>query len=86
MAHSLNKLSSTKVAQVKIDVGQRKLFDGGGLYLLVQASGAKYWRMAYRFASKEKTLAFGGYPEVSLKEAREKRNNARKLLAEGIVS
>lgn len=47
-------------------------------------SGSKYWRLKYRFAGKEKRLAFGVYPEVSLKEAREERDNARKLLADNI--
>lgn len=60
-----------------------KLADGGGLYLEVMPTGAKYWRCKYRFMSKEKRLAFGVYPEVSLAEARKKRENARKLLAEG---
>ena len=57
--------------------------DGGGMYLLVKAAG-KYWRMDYRFANKRKTLALGTYPEVSLFDAREKREAARKQLAKGI--
>jgi hypothetical protein len=57
-----------------------KLSDGGGLYLLVNTDGAKYWRMDYRFAGVRRTLAFGKYPEVTLAEAREKRLAARKLL------
>lgn len=84
MAHTLNKLTHTAAVQAKCQTKRQKLFDGGGLYLLVQADGHKYWRMAYRFASKEKTLAFGAFPEVSLKEAREKREKARKLIAGGI--
>lgn len=56
--------------------------DGGGMYLLVNPSG-KYWRMDYRFASKRKTLALGVYPEVSLAKARQRREKARELLAEG---
>lgn len=60
-----------------------KLADGGGLYLEVMSTGAKYWRCKYRFMGKEKRLAFGVYPEVSLAEARTKRESARKLLAEG---
>lgn len=58
--------------------------DGNSLYLWVMANGAKYWRMTYRFAGKQKTLALGVYPETSLKEAREKRDEAKKLLKEGI--
>lgn len=60
-----------------------KLADGGGLYLEVMPTGAKYWRCKYRFMGKEKRLAFGVYPEVTLAEARDKRESARKLLAEG---
>lgn len=59
-----------------------KLADGLGLYLQAKPSGARYWRFKYRFAGKEKLLALGVYPEVSLKEARDKRDQARKLLAE----
>ena len=57
--------------------------DGAGMYLLVNAGG-KYWRMDYRFADKRKTLALGVYPTVSLQDARQKREKARKLLAKGI--
>lgn len=61
-----------------------KLTDGGGLYLLVNTDGAKYWRMDYRFADLRRTLAFGKYPQVSLAEARDRRKAARKLLDDGI--
>jgi len=61
----------------------RKLSDGAGLYLEVMPNGSKYWRLKYRYSGKEKRLAFGVYPEVSLKEAREKRDEARKTLADG---
>lgn len=64
-----------------IRVAPYKLGDEKGLYLLVQASGSKLWRLDYRFDDKRKTLALGSYPEVSLAQAREKRDNARKLLA-----
>jgi integrase len=57
--------------------------DGGGMYLLVKAAG-KYWRLDYRFADKRKTLALGTYPEISLLEARQRREAARKQLAHGI--
>ena len=60
-----------------------KYRDGGGMYLLVNASG-RYWRMDYRFSEKRKTLAFGVYPDVTLAEARARRDKARKLLAKGI--
>jgi len=58
-----------------------KLSDGGGLFLLVQINGGKYWRLAYRFDGKQKTLALGIYPDISLSDARGRREQARKLLA-----
>ncbi|WP_395024779.1 tyrosine-type recombinase/integrase [Comamonas odontotermitis] len=79
-------LSDTFVKQVKPDPTKSagsKHSDGYGLFLLV-ASAGKYWRMAYRFAGKQKTLAMGTYPEVSLAQARKRREDARKLLADGI--
>ena len=60
-----------------------KLFDGEGLYLLVTPRGGKLWRLKYRFAGKEKLLAFGLYPDVGLKDARTRRHDARKILANG---
>lgn len=62
---------------------QFRMADGGGMYLEVKPSGAKYWRMKYRFDGKEKVLAIGVYPAVSLKEAREKREAAKRILATG---
>lgn len=58
-----------------------KLFDGGGLFLYVAPTGGKSWRLKYRFQGKEKLLSFGTYPEITLGEARDKRDQARKLLA-----
>ncbi len=60
-----------------------KLADGGGLYLEVTPTGAKYWRMKYRYGGKQKRLALGVYSEVSLVAARTAREDARKLLANG---
>ena len=68
----------------KPETKPKKLSDGKGLYLEVMPSGSKYWRMKYRFNKKEKRLALGVYPEISLKEVREKRDEARKQLADGI--
>ena len=62
----------------------RKLADSGGLFLYVTPSGAKLWRLDYRFGTKRRTLALGAYPDVSLRRAREKRDEARRLLADGI--
>lgn len=78
-----NKLSATQIKAATYSGKARKLFDGSGLYLHVQSSG-RYWRLKYRYDGKEKLLALGVYPEVSLKEAREKRDEARQLLADGI--
>jgi len=61
-----------------------KLADGGSLFLWVMPNGAKYWRLAYRFAGKQKLLALGVYPDISLKQAREKRDEAKKLLLDGV--
>ncbi|NKA75098.1 integrase [Ralstonia solanacearum] len=61
-----------------------RLADAGGMYLEVVPSGGKYWRLKYRFAGKEKRLALGVYPDVSLAAAREKRDDARKKLAADI--
>ncbi|KAB2716913.1 tyrosine-type recombinase/integrase [Brucella intermedia] len=60
-----------------------KISDSGGLYLHVAPSGAKLWRLAYRFAGKQKTLAIGSYPQVGLADAREPRDDAKKLLTDG---
>jgi integrase-like protein/Arm domain-containing DNA-binding protein len=61
-----------------------KLFDGGGLYLEVSPSGGKWWRLKYRFDGTEKRLSLGVYPDVSLKDARHRRDASRKLRADGI--
>lgn len=63
---------------------ETKLFDGGGLFLLVSPAGGKLWRFKYRFAGKENTLSFGSYPTVTLQEARQRREDAKKLLSNGI--
>ena len=62
----------------------QKLTDGGGLQLWVQPKGATLWRFAYRFGGKQKLLAFGTYPTVSLARARQLREDARRLLADGL--
>ena len=76
------KLNETICKNAKPAVKAKKLSDGLGLYLEVTPKGGKYWRMKYRHLGKERRLAFGVYPEVSLKEARDKRDQARKLIAE----
>ena len=59
-----------------------KIADGGGLYLFVTAKGSKSWRLKYRFAGREKRLVFGQYPEISLVEARNLRDDARREIRE----
>ena len=77
-------LTDTAIRNAKPAEKAKKLFDGGGLYLEVAPSGGKWWRLKYRFGGKEKRLSLGVYPDVSLKDARERRDEARKLLANEI--
>lgn len=76
----MDKLSDAKLRNL---VQPGRYWDGGGLYLEVTATAARYWRLKYRFAGKEKRLAFGVYPEVGLKTARERRAEARSALDRG---
>jgi len=76
-------LSSLAVTRAKPRDKAYKLADGHGLYLLVTPRGGRYWRMNYRFNGSAKTMAMGVFPLVTLAEAREKREEARKLLASG---
>jgi hypothetical protein len=77
-------LSDVNVRNEKPGTKQKKLFDGDGLFLLVTPQGGKCWRFKYRFGGKEKLLALGTYPEVPLSDARHRRDDARKLLANGV--
>ena len=79
----MQKLTASAVKHAKKELKAYKLWDGGGLYLLVTSKG-KYWRYDYRFLKKRKTLALGVYPSVSLKEARERHLEARSTLARGV--
>ena len=78
-----DKLTELGVRKAKPSSKPKKLSDGGGLFLLVNPNGSKYWRMKYRFMGKEKLLAIGVWPEVSLTEARKKRNEAKQLIKSG---
>jgi hypothetical protein len=77
-------LNDTRVRTAKRADRPIKLSDSGGLHLLIQPNGSKLWRLAYRFGGKQKTLAIGVYPTVTLKHAREKRDEAKRLLADNI--
>ncbi|MBU1056095.1 MAG: integrase arm-type DNA-binding domain-containing protein [Proteobacteria bacterium] len=77
-------LSDVKIRNTKPSNKQIKLFDGDGLFLLVTPQGGKYFRLKYRFERKEKLLALGTYPEISLSDARQRRDEARRQVAHGI--
>ncbi len=77
-------LTDTQIRKTKPAKTPRRLFDGGGLYIEISRSGSKLWRLKYRFNGKEKRLALGIYPAVSLADARKRREAARELLAREI--
>tara|TARA_R110001592_G_C13163626_1_gene749162 strand:+ start:241 stop:1473 length:1233 start_codon:yes stop_codon:yes gene_type:complete len=77
-------LTTVAAKQAKPQDKQYKLADEKGLYLQVMPNGGKYWRLKYRYSGKEKVLALGVHPETGLKEAREKRDEARKLIRNGV--
>jgi integrase len=77
-------LSDARVRNAKSGARPIKLSDAGGLHLMVQPHGSKLWRMAYRFDGKQRTLALGVYPIVTLQDARQQRDGAKRLLAKGI--
>lgn len=78
-----DKLKPIAVKNAKPREKDYKLFDGGGLFLLVRKDGSKYWRLKYRFAGKEKLLALGVFPEVPLAEARAEMRTAKEILRRG---
>jgi integrase len=78
------KLNDVFLRNLKAEDKPRKYFDGHGLYLHVSPTGGKLWRMSYRHNGKDKVLSFGAYPYVSLRDAREQRDEAKTLLAKGI--
>jgi hypothetical protein len=78
------RLTEEAVLQARSRRKPFKLSDARGLYLLVAPTGGKWWRFRYRFGGKHKTLSMGVYPDVSLRDARGRRDQARQLLAKGI--
>lgn len=89
MLNVLSALECTQAKPQKANAAQLKpkpykLFDGGGLFLLVNPNGSKLWRLKYRFGGREKLLALGPFHLVSLKQARDKRDDAKRLLLDGI--
>jgi hypothetical protein len=84
MPRHTEPLTDTAILNAKPKSRPYKLFDGRGLFLLVTDDGGKWWRLKYRFEGKEKQLSLGKYPVVSLVDARSKRDEAKRLLANGI--
>lgn len=84
MAKLIVPLTDKKIENAKPAAKPQHLFDGEGLYLLVTPTGGKLWRLKYRFCGKPCLLSLGSYPEISLKEARERRQAARNQIANGI--
>ena len=84
MPKRIPPITDTKIRTAKPSPKDYKLFDGGGLYLLVTTTGGKLWHLKYRIEGKEKKLTLGSYPDVSLVEARQKRDQARALVASGV--
>ena len=79
-----NKLTELKIKQSKPEEKQYKLTDGEGMYLRVYPNSSKYWQLQFWLDGKQKILSFGVWPNISLKEARNKRFEAKKKLQEGI--
>lgn len=84
MPKRIQPLTELKIKNAKPASKDYKLFDGGGLFLLVTAAGGKLWHLKYRFAGKEQKLSFGPYPTTSLADARQLREDAKKLLVNGV--
>ena len=78
-----DKLTELGIKKSKSVIKEKKLFDGQGLYLLLHPNGSKYWRIKYRFLGKEKVLALGVWPNISLTAARKMRNEAKIILNSG---
>lgn len=77
-------LTNTSIVSAKPGAKPIRLYDAGGLYLEISPSGGKWWRLKYRFAGRERRLSLGVYPTTSLKDARQRRDDAKRLLAEGV--
>ena len=84
MGYHSNKLSDAKIRSSQPKDKPYKIVDGEGLFMLVNPNGAKYWRLTYRHRQKQKTLALGVYPKVTLANARSARHDAKALIKEGI--
>ena len=80
----MNNLTENSIRKAQVLEKQYKIYDGDGMFLLIHPNGSKYWRMKYTFDSKSKLASFGVWPGVSLKEARERRHEAKQKIKMGI--
>jgi len=80
----MNKLTENSIRKAQILEKQYKIYDGDGMFLLIHPNGSKYWRMKYTFDGKSKLESFGVWPGISLKEARQRRHDARQKIKNGI--
>ena len=77
-------LTNLAVKNAKSNGKTQRLFDGRGLYLEISPKGGKWWRFKYRFSGKDKRLSLGVYPDISLQKARQRREDMRKMVSDGI--
>lgn len=84
MSRKTTPLSDSQIRNFKPQEKEVKLFDGGGLFILITPTGSKLWRLKYLFRGREKLLSLGAYPEILLSDARQKREEAKKLITQGI--
>jgi len=84
MPKRIMPLTNTQIDKAKPQAKETKMFDGGGLYLLITPTGGKLWYLKFRYAGKEGKLSFGTYPAISLADARQRREEAKKLIANGV--
>lgn len=83
-ADTMGKLFATTVTSAKPKERDYKLIDGAGLYLLVKPNGRKLWRLNYAYLGKQRAFSFGAWPDVGLADARERRDEARRMIAAGL--
>ena len=83
MPKRISPLSEIQIRNAKPKEKEFKVYDGGGLYLVVSPTGGKLWRLKYLFEGREKKLSLGVYPSITLAEARRHREDAKKLIANG---
>lgn len=85
MPRRVNTLTDSEIRNARPGIKPRRLFDGGGLHLLINPDGSKYWRLKYLFNGKEKRIALGVYPKITLAEARNKAIKEPRTLKKGLI-